>query len=167
MERLGTLATVITQNIDGLHLKAGSHNAIEYHGNASKLRCIKCGSRYSRIDYVDEISSKSAVRCKKCGAIVKSDIVNFGEPIPSDILDLSISEIKRSDLILVYGTSACVYPFAALPSIARKIKGNGVKIIEINIEKTTLTKEGISDYIILEKTGYALENILNKLEEKI
>jgi len=167
MERLGTLATVITQNIDGLHLKAGSHNVIEYHGNASKLRCIKCGSRYSRIDYVDEISSKNAVRCKKCGAIVKSDIVNFGEPIPSDILDLSISEIKRSDLILVCGTSACVYPFAALPSIARKIKGNGVKIIEINIEKTTLTKEGISDYIILEKTGYALENILNKLEEKI
>jgi NAD-dependent deacetylase len=99
--------------------------------------------------------------------VVKSDIVHFREPIPSDVAHQSLEEAWRCDLMLVCGTSAVVYPFAELPRIARQRsvdKGgqtySAVMIIEVNAEPTPLTEAGISDYLIQGKTGEILPKIV-------
>ena len=111
LEQLGLLRCVITQNIDGLHRKAGSQNVIEYHGSVHKLRCPSCGSRF---EYETIPLDKLPPYCK-CGRAMKYDIVHFNEPIPSDVMDKAEKEALNCDLMLICGTSAVVYPFASLP----------------------------------------------------
>ncbi|MFW6105511.1 MAG: SIR2 family NAD-dependent protein deacylase, partial [Chloroflexota bacterium] len=115
LEALGIIKCVITQNIDGLHKKAGGKRVLEYHGGVHALRCISCGSRFAR----DEISMDELPPCCKCGAALKYDVVHFKEPIPSDVMEESEIEASRCDLMLICGTSAVVYPFANLPRMAR------------------------------------------------
>ena len=168
LEVLGILKCVITQNIDGLHKKAGSKRVLEYHGSVNAVRCISCGSRLAW----DEVSlDELPPRCK-CGAILKDDVVHFKEPIPSDVMEESEKEALRCDLMLICGTSAVVYPFANLPRIARfhsrrfmaglDVVGyrTNVKIIEVNAEPTPLTQEGVSDYLVQGKTGELLPRIV-------
>ena len=179
---LGILKCVITQNIDNLHELAGSENVYDYHGNAFKLRCIRCDSRFSIEEYDLnglKSSGKLPPHCKKCSGIVKEDIVHFGEPIPSDVAEHSTEEALLCDVMLVCGTSAVVYPFANLPRIAKqKATGMGAMdtgfylggeqskaiIIEVNFEPTLLTEDGISDYFIQGKTGEILPEIVKAVE---
>ncbi|MCX8125775.1 MAG: NAD-dependent deacylase [Dehalococcoidia bacterium] len=179
LERLGIIRTVITQNVDGLHEKAGTKNLIEYHGSIHKLRCSVCNRRYHREEYDLEtllVQDRLPPQCRECGGVVKTDGVAFGEPIPSDVARRSLEEVARCDLMLICGTSAVVYPFASLPRIARERKaererlaGSGlyvvekvpaVKIIEVNLEPTPLTRDGISDYLIQGRTGEVLPQIV-------
>lgn len=170
---LGTLKCVITQNIDGLHKKAGSKRVLEYHGSVNAVRCISCGSRFAW----DEVSlDELPPRCK-CGAILKDDVVHFKEPIPSDVMEESEKEALRCDLMLICGTSAVVYPFANLPMMARfharrfmaglDVVGykTNVKIIEVNADPTPLTDEGVSDYLIRGKTGEILPRIVEEVRK--
>lgn len=186
LEALGYLRCVITQNIDNLHVLAGTKNVIAYHGNVFKVRCINCNSRYSR-DEIDLERLRQENRlpplCRNCGGILKSDIVHFEEPIPEDVINQSIDQALKCDFMLICGTSAVVYPFAELPRIARfgerlfdtqfwiservYRKTSTIKIIEINIESTVLTDEGISDYIIIGKTGEILPKIVDFIEKEI
>jgi NAD-dependent deacetylase len=173
LEALGILKCVITQNIDGLHKKAGSKRVLEYHGSVNALRCISCGLRFSR----EEISlDELPPRCK-CGAALKYDVVHFKEPIPSDVMEESEIEASRCDFMLICGTSAVVYPFANLPRVARfhsdrsvtgvdvmGYKAN-VKIIEINADPTPLTNEGVSDYLIQGRTGEILPKIVEEVKK--
>jgi len=172
LERMGIIKCVITQNIDNLHRRAGSRNVIEYHGNAFKLRCLNCGGRFDAYEFDLEglrREGKLPPRCPTCNSALKSDVVHFKEPIPKDVSDQSLEEVSKCDLMLICGTSAVVYPFAALPRIARErvVKKEGkwspVTIIEINAEPTPLTEEGISDYIIQAKTGEALPKIVEEI----
>lgn len=171
LEALGKLRCVITQNIDGLHVKAGSNRVIEYHGSVHRLRCIACGSGFAREKVrLDELPP----RCP-CGAVLKSDVVHFKEAIPLDVMEEAGREALRCDLMLVCGTSAVVYPFAGLPGMARsgarrslmglgKVRrGPALTIIEINAEPTPLTEEGISDYLIQGQTGEILPRIAAQL----
>jgi len=171
LEALGILKCVITQNIDGLHKKAGSKRVLEYHGSTHVLRCISCGSRFARKEVsLDELPP----RCK-CGAALKYDVVHFKEPIPSDVMEESEKEASRCDLMLICGTSAVVYPFANLPRMARFHSGvtgldvmghkANVKIIEVNADPTPLTREGISDYLIQGKTGEILPRIVEEVNK--
>jgi NAD-dependent deacetylase len=171
LEALGILKCVITQNIDGLHKKAGSKKVLEYHGSTHTLRCISCGSRFSR----EEISlDELPPRCE-CGAALKYDVVHFKEPIPSDVMEESEKEASRCDLMLICGTSAVVYPFANLPRMARFHSGvtgldvighkANVKIIEVNADPTPLTREGVSDYLIQGKTGEILPRIVEQVKQ--
>jgi len=173
IEALGILKCVITQNIDGLHKKAGSKRVLEYHGSVYVLRCISCGSRFAREDVsMDELPP----RCK-CEAALKYDVVHFKEPIPLDIMEEAEKEASRCDLMLICGTSAVVYPFANLPRMARFPSGElnlgvdvierkaDVKIIEVNADPTPLTDEGISDYLILGKTGEVLPRIMEEVRK--
>jgi NAD-dependent deacetylase len=171
LEALGILKCVITQNIDGLHKKAGSKRVLEYHGSTHALRCISCGSRFAR----EEISlDELPPRCK-CGAALKYDVVHFKEPIPSDVMEESEREASRCDLMLICGTSAVVYPFANLPRMARfhsgvtglDVMGNkaNVKIIEVNADPTPLTNEGVSDYLIQGRTGEILPRIVEEVKK--
>lgn len=164
LEKMGILKQVITQNVDNLHRKAGNKNVLEYHGNAFKLRCISCNARF---DYEEYDLERLPPLCKKCGGVIKPDIVYFGEPIPSDVARQSLEEAWKCDLMLICGTSAVVHPFANLPRSARR-KGaerKSVTIIEINAEPTPLTTEKISDYLIQGRTGEILPRIVTCVSE--
>jgi NAD-dependent deacetylase len=163
----------MTQNIDGLHEKGGAKNVLEYHGCALKLRCSSCLSRWGReaMD-LDTLRKENRLPpiCPRCGGIIKTDTVAFGEPIPEDVAEKSLEEAWKCDLMLICGTSAVVYPFANLPRIARQKKVSPMAaqrsrssaetvIIEINAEPTPLTTEGISDYLIQGNIGDILPKI--------
>jgi NAD-dependent deacetylase len=173
LEALGILKCVITQNIDGLHKKAGSKRVLEYHGSVNAVRCIYCGSRFAREEVsLDELPP----RCK-CGAILKDDVVHFKEPIPLDVMQKSEEEALKCDLMLICGTSAVVYPFANLPRMAKFHSGGSipgldmmgrktdVRIIEVNADSTPLTHEGVSDYLIQGKTGEILPRIMGEVKK--
>jgi len=173
LEALGILKCVITQNIDGLHKKAGNKRVLEYHGSVNAVRCISCSSRFAWEEVsLDELPP----RCK-CGAILKDDVVHFKEPIPLDVMTESEKEALGCDLMLICGTSAVVYPFANLPRMARfpsgesvpglDVKGHkaNVKIIEVNADPTPLTHEGVSDYLIQGKTGEILPRIVKEVKK--
>ncbi len=170
LEALGVLKCVITQNIDGLHRKAGNRRVLEYHGSVDALRCISCGARIDR----SQVCLEELPPLCRCGAALKYDVVHFGEPIPPDVMMASEEEALRCDLMLVCGTSAVVYPFAGLPGMARfgaraSIPGlsvmrrrPGITIIEVNADPTPLTREGVSDYLIQGKTGEILPAIVEE-----
>ena len=173
LEALGILRCIITQNIDGLHKKAGSKRVLEYHGSVNAVRCLSCGSRFSR----EEISLNELPPHCKCGAVLKDDVVHFKEPIPLDVMTESENEALQCDLMLICGTSAVVYPFANLPRMARyrarrlaagfDLVGHktNVKIIEVNADRTPLTHEGVSDYLIQGKTGEILPRIVGEVRK--
>ncbi|MBN1855487.1 MAG: NAD-dependent deacetylase [Dehalococcoidia bacterium] len=137
LERQEIVKFLITQNIDGLHRKAGSRNIAEIHGNYSLLRCVSCGRRFEREGFAGAGLPPS---CPECGDIVKSDVVVFGEPIPQDVAAACIDQVECSDCLLLVGTSGYVYPAAGFP---HHVKANGGTVIEIGPHETDLT--GICD----------------------
>ncbi|MFQ5381123.1 MAG: NAD-dependent deacetylase [Dehalococcoidia bacterium] len=165
LESLGILKSLMTQNVDALHEKAGSRNVLEYHGSYNKLRCVDCCARWPRtaIDLGQlERDGLLPPRCEHCGGIVKTDGVGFGEPIPRDVAEASLAEAQTCDVMLICGTSAVVYPFAGLPRIAKQRPG--VTIIEINAEPTPITEEGVSDLLVQGKTGELLPQIVDDVK---
>ena len=159
LERLGVLKTLITQNIDDLHNRAGSRNVLEIHGNIYKLRCLNCLSRFP-LEGFD--LSELPPRCPNCGGLVKSDTVMFGEPIPSDVLNRCLEEAGKSDCMLVIGTSAVVYPAAGLPLI---VKRNGGALIEVNPNETELSP--LCDVIIRASSGRALPRLVEEVKRRL
>lgn len=130
--RLHSDFTLVTQNIDGLHRAAGSPRIIELHGDLFRVRCIEeGGSREDRRVPLPEIPP----RCD-CGSLLRPDVVWFGEVLPERAMRDAGEASHAAELFLVIGTSALVYPAAALPEIARK---RGAYLVEINIESTPLT----------------------------
>jgi NAD-dependent deacetylase len=170
LEELGILKCIITQNVDNLHRRAGSLKVLDYHGNNFRLRCSQCLARYELAEYdLGELrrEGKLPPLCLRCGGRVKLDTVHFGEPIPEDVAALSIEEVRKCDLMLICGTSAVVYPFAELPVIGRQRRDEpAAVIIEINIEPTPLTLEGISDYLIRGRTGEILPQIVAIIKQR-
>ena len=131
MERRYPKFTVITQNIDGLHTRAGSHNIIELHGNIWRMRCERDGTIIDLIEPVEEIPPLC-----HCGSILRPDVVWFGEALPSEAITKAEKVARESEIMLVVGTSAVVYPAAALPLLT---KGSGGAVIEINLEPTDIS----------------------------
>ncbi len=126
---------LVTQNVDGLHQRAGSQAVVEFHGNLFEDVCLQCGF-HRRIESV--ASEDSAVPyCPRCGHLLKPGVVMFGEPIPEQALHHVIEFIPRTDILLVIGTSAQVYPAAAIP---RWVKDHGGKVVEVNPEQTPVTE---------------------------
>lgn len=159
MEAMGVLRVLITQNIDNLHALAGNRNLLEIHGNSQKLRCVDCGSRFPREGFD---LSELPPRCPNCGGVVKSDTVMFGEPIPQDVLRRCFEEARRSDCILVVGTSALVHPAAGIPvTVDRK----GGKIIEVNITPSELSR--FSDVQVIARSGEALPALVEALKRRL
>ena len=158
LEEMGLLSSVITQNVDGLHQRAGSKNVIEFHGTNDYLVCIRCGWRRESKDLsFDEIPP----RCEKCGFILKPDVVFFGEPIPPEAQRRAFEEARTCDVVLVIGTSAVVFPAGEIPIVAKR---RGAKVVEINKESTVLTGS-ISDYLLQGKAGEILPRIVEKVRE--
>jgi NAD-dependent deacetylase len=135
LERIGLLGCVITQNIDDLHAQAGSSNLLEIHGNHRLLRCLGCVRRFEP-DAISIDLDDLPPRCPDCGGPVKGDTVQFGEPIPPDVLRRCYAEVERSDLMLVIGTSATVYPAADFPM---EVLRRGGRVVEVNPTDTEFT----------------------------
>lgn len=122
---------VITQNIDGMHQRAGSHNVIELHGSLWRVRCEK----EKRVEENYEIPLKS--RLCKCGDYLRPDIVWFEDVLDPETLKSAINAVLSCDLLIAIGTSATVYPAAEIPILAMQRK---IKTIEINTEATPLSR---------------------------
>ncbi len=150
---------VITQNIDGLHQKAGSKKIIELHGDIWKLRCTKEGTVIE--DHTTPLKELPP-KCAECGALARPHVVWFGEALDRNLLEKAVQLSSEADLMFVIGTSALVYPAASIPFTAMD---SGAKIIEINPESTPLTPH--ADISIRGKAGDILPKISQTLKEKI
>lgn len=125
---------LVTQNVDGLHNRAGSKNVVEIHGNINRARCEGCGRKFE-LEF--DVVPHNPVNCEGCGSDLRPDIVLFGEMLPDGAYEKAIDWAERCDLFFVIGTSALVYPAAAIPQIAKR---HGAYLIEINPEETPLTQ---------------------------
>jgi len=160
LENMGLLEAVITQNVDGLHQMAGNKHVVEFHGSNQWLICIKCGFRTEIKNYSP---NDFPPKCERCLSILKPDVVFFGEAIPYNAQVKSMYLAKVSDLVLVIGTSAVVYPAAQIPITAKEY---GAKIIEINKEKTSLS-DGIASYSIEGPAGEVMPHIVEAVRRLI
>ena len=145
---------VITQNIDGLHTLAGSKNVVELHGNIWNVKCTTCSYRGVNKEVP---LSKIPPRCPNCGAILRPDVVWFGEQIHYSEKAFEIA--RSSELFFVIGTSAQVYPAASLPFIA---KDYGAIIVEINPEPTPVSV--IAEYVFREPATQTLDSLFQRLQ---
>jgi len=138
--------TLVTQNVDGLHQRAGSRDVIELHGSIWRARCVKCDSRHQI-----ERGSVREDACLECGDRLRPDVVLFGEMLPPGAFEQAALKASQCDLCFVVGTSALVYPAAGLPEIAKK---RGAYICEVNPEMTGLSH--LCDEVISGKAGEIL-----------
>ncbi len=133
MEELVNDFTLVTQNIDNLHIRAGSKNVLELHGNIERSYCIDCGAAALSVEISPE---KKAPRCSSCGGLIRPDVVWFGEMLPEGVFEAASKAAGRCELFLTVGTSAVVYPAAGLPLAARN---HGAYVVEINTERTEIS----------------------------
>lgn len=148
--------TVVTQNVDNLHIRAGSNLVHELHGNIEKNYCIKCKKRY---DYVDFNDDDKISKCE-CGGLIRPDVVWFGEMLPQVQFSNSENAAKNCDMIFVVGTSFLVYPAADIPI---KAKISGKFLVEINLEETELTR--FADVSLFGSAGIILPQLLIEFEK--
>lgn len=135
-ERLGRLRGVITQNIDGLHQQAGSHQVLELHGTARFVACLSCSWREPADEWGDTFIREQCVpACPACGGLLKHATVSFGQSLPTDVLDMAVEWAGECDLFLALGSSLVVEPAASLPRIARQA---GAKLVIVNRDPTPL-----------------------------
>lgn len=149
LETKGKLKSIITQNIDGLHEKAGSKNVLNLHGTIYKNYCIVCGKE---ISYIDVFESENIPRCK-CGGIVKPDVVLYGEMLPEYEYSQALDAVNQADMMIVAGTSLTVYPASSFVSYFR-----GKYLVIINSDETDYDR--IANLVIHDKIG----NIFSKLK---
>ena len=138
LERAGILAATVTQNIDGLHIEAGSDSqrVIELHGNTRTIRCTNCGRGYPVANFVETAASLTAPPpCPNCGGILKSGTVAFGQPMPQEELKTAFAMAQSTGVMLVVGSTLLVNPAAHVPAVA---KASGAYLAIVNIGETAL-----------------------------
>ncbi|MFB1488440.1 MULTISPECIES: NAD-dependent deacetylase [unclassified Thiocapsa] len=131
--------TLVTQNVDGLHQRAGSPDVLELHGSLHRPYCRDCGHPHALSECTPDLASEGfplpPPRCECCGGPVRPGVVWFGEALPGDVWDTAETAAKDCDLVLVVGTSALVYPAAVLPLTALE---HGAGLVQINPDVTDL-----------------------------
>ena len=147
-EQAGKLLAVVTQNIDGLHQKAGSRRVFELHGSIYRNYCLSCGKSYTA-EYIKE--SKGVPRCS-CGGLIKPDVVLYGEQLNDATVMGAIRAISNADLLIVAGTSLSVYPAASFLDYF-----GGERLVLINRDATPL--DGEAELCIHEKVGEVLSKL--------
>lgn len=134
MERAGRLVAVITQNTDGLHQAAGSKNVIELHGSGRTVQCLECGATEPRAAVQKRLELEMPPRCRSCGGtLLKPTVVLFGEAMPAAAVNDAFGLARRSDVMLVVGSSLVVYPAAEIPLEAVRL---GAQMVVVNTEPT-------------------------------
>ena len=161
LDRLKKLDHVITQNIDGLHQKAGlaGEKVIELHGTNRWVLCLSCAKRYSREEIQQRLEDgEQDPTCDDCGGIMKPATISFGQAMPVKETRLAESKSASCDLFMVIGSSLVVYPAAQMPVLAKR---SGAKLIIINATPTP--HDDYADIVIQEQAGKAMEDILAQL----
>lgn len=146
---------LITQNVDGLHARAGSSDIVELHGNITRNKCFSCNAPYE-----DEIDLDAELPHCACGGMIRPDVVWFGEMLPEKAIRDAMRTAETAEVFFSVGTSALVQPAASLPYIARQ---NGAFVIEVNIEPTGLTS--VADVFLQGKSGEVLPVMVDLLSK--
>ena len=154
LEGRGVELTLITQNVDGLHRLAGSHNLLEIHGSIWRVRCTSCA--HAGEDRDPDLPAPPA--CPQCGGLLRPDVVWFGESLDPDLLARAWGAAERAEVMLVVGTSAVVQPAASLAEVAGRA---GATVIEVNLEPTPNT--GRVDISLLGPAGEILPRLVEPL----
>jgi len=183
MEKIFPQFLLITQNVDGLHRRAGSKRVVELHGNIFEGKCRFCGRRYGEEEFsalwpladrnflasiteeelkgrvFEEVERGNLPGCVNCGEIVGPGVVWFGESLPQDALELAFDFAGSSDVFFSVGTSALVQPAASIPLHAKRA---GAVLVEVNPEETPLSP--YCDFVFRGPAGKVLPQIVSSLE---
>jgi NAD-dependent deacetylase len=151
LERRAPQFLLATQNVDGLHQRAGSRTVVELHGNIGRVKCSREGTVVDRW----HAPAGEVPRCSSCGALLRPDVVWFEEMLPGHALAAAEDAARNCDLLLVVGTSAEVYPAAALPSLAAN---HGAVVVEVNPNRTPLS--AFADYVLRGAAGVVLPQLV-------
>ncbi len=149
LEQQGKLKAVITQNIDGLHQKAGSQNVLELHGSIWRNHCVKCKAFYT----AEQIAQMQLVPYCTCGGVIKPDVVLYEEALSSSVLQRSVQAIQTADMLIVGGTSLAVYPAAGLVDYFC-----GKHLVVINTSPLAMDKR--AGLVIPQKIGQVLAQVV-------
>jgi NAD-dependent deacetylase len=135
LERAGMLAAVCTQNFDGLHQRAGSSPAavLELHGSLTGSRCRSCGARERTVDILARLDEDPDPHCARCGGVLATDVVMFGEALPGGVLDAAVEAATSCDLFIAVGSTLTVQPVASLTAVAAEA---GARVVIVNAEPT-------------------------------
>ncbi len=157
LERRGKLLAMITQNIDGLHQRAGnsSEMVIELHGTMTDAECLSCRLRIPMDDALARVAGgELAPLCETCGGLMKPATVSFGQPMPALAMQMAAIASQQCEVFIAAGSSLVVYPAASFPEIAKE---SGATLIIVNRTETPL--DGIADLIVREEIGVALPKL--------
>ncbi len=152
LEKRGKLSAIVTQNIDGLHQKAGSKKVFEIHGSALRNYCVKCGKRYDA-NYI--FDSKEEIPHCTCGGIIRPDITLYEEGLPEEAVNGAIKAIREADLLIIGGTSLTVYPAASYINYFR-----GKYLVVINESDLSIPRSE-NTLILHEKIGKVFRQLSN------
>ena len=157
LERTGRLQALVTQNIDGLHQRAGNSPeiVIEVHGTMRDVTCMSCGWRGPMQPVLDRVrNGEDDPACARCGGILKSATISFGQPLVPKVIDRAMRAAGRSDLLLAIGSSLQVYPAAGLVPLAKE---TGARVVIVNAEPTPF--DDLADVVLREPIGRVLPSI--------
>jgi len=146
---------LVTQNVDGFHHQAGSRRIVELHGNINRTKCFDEGTVIASWNDTGDIPPK----CPKCGGLLRPDVVWFEEPLPEAEIEQATTASSECDVFLCVGTSALVYPAAALPYAALR---SGATVVEINPQETPFTAQ--AHFALAGKAGVVLPEIVKALK---
>lgn len=152
LEKEGKLRAIVTQNVDGLHEKAGSKRIYNLHGSIYQNRCLRCGKRYDGLEGARFIREAAGVPLCDCGGVVKPDVVLYEEGLDENTINGAVDAISKADMLIIGGTSLTVYPAAGL---IRYYRGN--RLVLINRDETPYDKQ--ADLVIREPIGTVFAQI--------
>jgi NAD-dependent deacetylase len=165
LEKTGRLRALVTQNIDGLHQRAGSSRdvVIEVHGTIWWAECLSCGVRTPMADQLARVGDEEPdPPCTLCGGILKSATISFGQPLDADVLNAAIAAAAACDLFLAVGSSLTVQPAAGLCDVA---VGAGARLVVVNAEPTPY--DGLADAVLRDPIGEILPALVADLTEEL
>ena len=152
LEREGKLTAVVTQNVDGLHEKAGSKRIYNLHGSIYENRCVRCGKRFDGLEGARKIRFAEGVPLCDCGGIIKPDVVLYEEGLDQSVIEGAVKAISGADMLIIGGTSLTVYPAAGL---IRYYRGN--RLVLINRDETPYDRE--ADLVIRDPIGQVFAQV--------
>jgi len=136
LEQRGKLHALVTQNIDGLHIKAGNspNLVVEVHGNVHKAICLSCGRKGPMLETLDRVrAGEEDPECRECGGMLKSDTISFGQALVPEVINRALMAAQEADLLLAVGSTLQVYPVAGAVPIAKQ---SGARIVIMNAQET-------------------------------
>lgn len=157
LEKMGKKVTVVTQNVDGLHQKAGSTKVLELHGSASKYYCEKCGADHN-VEYIAD-STNPVPYCTKCtGGIVRPHVTLYGESLDEMVMEQTVRAIWEADTLIIGGTSLTVYPAASFVNYFQ-----GDNLVVINMEQTV--SDAKADLVFHDSIGRVMSAMIKETED--